>query len=343
MKKFTYRLKFIGLMVWLGVVPGCSPPPGPQMVKTSTQPIRLDRIIQANSGPITSSEVLLLQQYPEKVYVTGASVRVVCEDGSPISAPKASQLLAGASIRLANPARHAELFQQAEAVEPNLFLFSQGLEQLQLPAGSGLPMMSNEPLSLSAEWMNRDPYLKPTSVHLEATIHFTRGQKLQPLRAQSVFGWALAQGDVAYFGIAHPDPKVHGPGCRRTAAISGTTQTGDGLGRVFQTKWWLPPGSSENHTLVDSQLKLPARVLAAAPYSLPGLTALSLTDLSNHSQIYRYNKAQPVATFGTGLELAAQHHYQLSCTHSNPTRVNSVGLAILMLYVQAENPESPAP
>lgn len=327
-------MTFLGLLLCLLV--GCKPVSGPQQVTGLTTPVPLDSLVQEGYGPTTSAKILVLREYPELVFLTGASVRVVPKDASKLSPERAAKLLCRASIRLKSPpARHAELLNLPYAVEPNLFVFGPGVSQVRLPEGFGIPLRSNEPLWVSAEWMNEDVYLQASEVQLEATVYFSRGQLLKPLRPMATFGWALVKGQSPYFGVAQADPKLHGPGCVGSPAlVPASSLVEDGQGGTFQSKWRLPPGKLVNHTLIDKQLTLPVKVHAAAPMFSSGLVSLSLRDLTSDQAFYNFDSGLPVALYPEGVSLAADHHYELTCSHANPRKTNGIALAMIMLYVE---------
>ena len=312
---------------------GCRAVKGPQQVQAVTPAFPLDRVIQPAQGPSVSQEFLVLKEHPETVYVTGASIRVMVDPGSRLTPKEREQLVAGAAVSWVHPARHAELMKSSEIPDPNLFLLGQGVQDIQLPAGYGIPMRSNEPLKLSAQWMNRNPYLQPNNVRLQLTLSFQRGQPLREVRVRALYGWALRQGQSGYYGLASGRPEEVGPPCLHTEAIAGAPEIRDGLGQIFQSRWLAPPGLTSNRVLVDGQLRPPEKAVLVNASSWPGLEKMSLgkpeaKPLLELGPEQMHRIPQPPLQLG-------HDHYQLRLEHRNDTRVNQVVGGTMVLYVES--------
>lgn len=312
---------------------GCQRVDGPQQARAVTPALTLDRVIQPSQGPSAVQELLVLKEYPETVYVTGAAVAVLVDPGSRLTPKERQQLLAGAAVSWVHPGRHAELMKQSHGPDPNLFLLGQDLPEVHLPPGYGIPMRSNEPLKLTAQWMNRNPYLQPSNVRLQLTVFFQRGAPLKPLRVRGLYGWALRQGQLGYYGIDQPRPTELGPECLRSLPISGAPEVRDPLGQVFQTRWPAPSGLTVNPVLVDSQLQLPEKVVMACASSWPNLESLSLRHLPQEAALLLLDRKKMQVAPQPPL-LLEKGHYQLNLRHRNPGPVTEVASGTMVLYVE---------
>lgn len=314
---------------------GCQRVSGPQSVQAVTPALTLDRIVQPFSGPSVVQDFLVLKEYPETVFVTGLSVRVLTEEGSRLTPKEADQLLATATLSWLNPTRHAELLQLPYQPDPQLFILGSGNQEVKLPEGFGLAMRSNEPLKLTAQWMNRNPYLQPSSVRLQATVHFQRGVSLKPLRVRALYGWALSQGKLGFFGLKErPDPKVFGVECLHSPPIRNAPEVRDSLGQVFQTRWPLPPGETVNLVPADAQVQAPTTVIQAAGHSWPGLVEMSLAEVGSSAPLLRLDPAKMQVRPQTPLVLGGDRHYQFRLTHRNESPVTAIGGGTMLLYTE---------
>lgn len=307
---------------------------GPRQVQAVTPAFPLDRVIQPAQGPSTSRELLVLKEYPETVYLTGASIAVLVDPGSRLTPKERAQLVAGAALSWVNPGRHAQLMDQKEAPDPNLFLLGQDLPEIHLPEGYGIPMRSNEPLQLTAQWMNRNPYLQPSNVRLQLTLFFTRGQALRPVRVRALYGWAQRQGQSGYYGLEAGRVQELGPPCLSSPAIAGAPEVRDLLGQVFQTRWLAPPGLTTNPVLVDSQLRPGEALVMASASSWPGLERMSLRRVSPPTDLVELAPGKMVYQPLAPLQLG-EGHYQLSLQHRNGRPVAEVVGGTMVLYVES--------
>ena len=161
------------------LVQGCDKPPsGPEVSESESATQLVNDRIRVGEGPVLGWEDLLLEVYPEKVWLTGVDVRVQSAEGEEGN----SQLLDLLTVGWTYPEEHARRFYPEKTVSPVFFRLSHPSQGVELPAGYGIPLWSNEPLTLRVRWRNQDIYQKDTEVKAVVRLHFVRDRILkQPL------------------------------------------------------------------------------------------------------------------------------------------------------------------
>ena len=313
-------------------------------VEVLSQLYTIDRKYKSMTGPAGNQKVWLMgeQQQPELVWITGYRAVMVGSDGA---TPAPQEFMCHSNLDL-NPGKHRMRFGGTKNVSPRLFTLSQGQVELEFPDGFGIPVMSDEPLSLVTQVLNHN--LEGTvEVRHKVTIEFVRDQDLEeplkPLFQVGAYGLKLVEGKEGYYGVAQPSKGVHGPGCLPGDSASRERRP-DSFGRVFTGHWVVKPGREVNHTLVTKLMNLPfdTTVHYIAVHLHPFAESLELRDLTadrtlftSHAENFpdRVGLAR-VEAFSSpeGLPVYKDHEYELVSVYRNTTPVDQDSMAVMLLY-----------
>ncbi len=205
--------------LWLVLLMACVPrPPQPEVRETRTPPMALQGLVRASEGPRATCEITLSSGYPERVFLTGVEIEVQETSGRSISA---SEVLSGASVRFSNAQRHADLNGLDRALSPLLFALNAQNTKFDCPAGTGIPVFSNELISVTAQWMNGRLYQPPLELQMTARLKFSRGQ---PLERVDVFVLGQDWGLTATPGDGTQEHLLEALPTLEVRAVSGLTQ-----------------------------------------------------------------------------------------------------------------------
>ena len=291
MKGFWPLLCFLLLLVQ-----GCDKPPsGPEVSESESATQLVNDRIRVGEGPVLGWEDLLLEVYPEKVWLTGVDVRILSAEGEEGN----SQLLDLLTVGWTYPEEHARRFYPEKTVSPVFFRFSHPSQGVELPAGYGIPLWSNEPLTLRVRWRNQDIYQKDTEVKAVVRLHFVRDrileQPLTPVLPGDLFVAAPINGDYQYnsrdkWELAPPglseDAEIFADGYRQNFSqnwlvaegqqevsfqMTGLTPHLPGGKVVYSTAYAYPPTRSVELEIGSSELRL-------EPDSFSSQSALELTE-----------------------------------------------------------------
>jgi hypothetical protein len=298
-------------------------------------------------GPKGTEKALLVKNHPaELIWLTGMSCpRLV--DASGRELPLAMMSLCHLDLR--NVPRHADLMGTQHRPNGRLFSLGQGVTQVQLPAGFGIPMMSSEPLLVTTGVMNLDPYLPETraSVEVDVTFLYQRGlsRPLVPLWEASAYALISLGPRPACYGVQTPNPPVHGDGCARLRPATRQVFQ-DPYKRRFSADWMAPPGELVTRTLVSRLLNLPydTTLHAATAQLLPGVRRIELRDRTKLKSLLTLDiperkadgTAAQVPSFTSleGIPVYADHEYELVVTTRNPGKAPMPARAVLHVYLR---------
>ena len=322
-------------------------PPGDMSKIVLTDPMTIDRKLRPaeHSRSVLEPFRLSNSNPPELLWITGAEVAVVSNDGM-TSMP--SDYLGDVSIDL-DPAVHGPLAGWKEtSVSGRLFTLSKGSLSQELPKGLGIPVYSNELIRISFATMNLETEYGKIIVRYRVTIRFARDRDLKkPLTPVFLLGPAslkLAEGRDGYFGLAgEPSPKKHGVGSPAGKAPPGVYFITDSFGRKFMSVWTSPPGREENRTYATKLLRLPynTTVHFATAYLTPFEESIELRDLTSGKTVIKLNSdswknrmgIKQVGMFSGKVQLFKNHEYELISVSNNSSLVEQSSMAVFYLYL----------
>jgi hypothetical protein len=329
----------------------------------------VDRIYKSMTGPQTTEEFRLVDAAkPELLWIVGFEAVMVGADGK---TPASQEWMCHSNLDL-EPVAHGKIFGGTKSLSGRLFTLSQGQSRIDLPAGTGIPVVSTEPLSLNTQVLNLNMEKGSVDVRHLVTVRFVRDADLaEPFRAlypAAAYGLKLLRGKDGVFG-GDADPMAghggheHGGSCL-PGQNAGTNEFDDGKGRAFTGHWVVKPGHEENQTRVTDIMNLPfdTTLHYVAVHLHPFAESLELRDVTANRVVYRATTRQ--ATRGIGLDhvdflsseagvpLHKGHEYALVSVYENTSGKDQDSMAVMNLYLHdrefakpdlASLPATPAP
>ncbi len=280
---------------------------------------------------------------PELIWVTGYEARMVGEDGK---SAKPQEFMCHSNLDI-DVKKHRELLKVEPGVSGRLFTLSQGQFTINFPKGFGVPMLSNERLSLTTHVLNLNEIKAPEKVRHKVTLKYLRDQEakgeMKPLFQKSAYGLQLLEGKDGFYNVSSESEK-HGPGCLEGTNASAHTYP-DSQGRKFTGHWVVKPGREVNRTLVTKLLSLPydAKVHYIAVHLHPFAESLELIDLTAKKTVFKSNAKnyrrkiglEHVDAFSSeeGIQVYRDHEYELVSIYNNTTDEEQDSMAVMYLYM----------
>jgi hypothetical protein len=303
----------------------------------------VDREYRSMTGPWSTRSVQLGR--PDEVFwVLGYSAVMAGPDGS---TPASQEFMCHSNLDF-DPSRHQQAFGGSKSLTTRLFTLSQGQLEISFPAGFGMPLLGDEPLSLTTQALNLNPTGESVGVRHRVSIHYAKQSQLttpmKPLFTKGVYGLQLLEGENGYFGIESPKEESHGPGCLQGQNAANHVFS-DGQGRKFTGHWVVKPGREENRTLVTKILELPydTTIHYIAVHLHPFAESLELRDLTTGQSVFK-SSTRPfpdriglahVDSFSSveGIPIYKDHEYELVSVYQNITDQDQDSMAVMNLYM----------
>ncbi len=254
------------------------------------------------------------------------------------SQPVSDDYLCRAELALDSERHRAILGFEGERSDRVLALTAGQLD-LKFPAGFGIPLRSDEVLTLTTQAQNLDFALRRKSVQVRyrVTLDLARQRDLPgPLSRlylcpvpglKSLDSQATVYDDSDQF----PDEALKRSACSPGGAFLDTGRS-DRFARRYTDHWVLEPGREENHTRVTTLLNLSADttihsiVVQLNPYA----QSVELIDLTAAATIF---KGPGGMSSAEGLPLSAGHEYELTSVYDNASGAQQSARVTLDLYL----------
>jgi len=312
----------------------------------------VDRKYRSMMGPYSEQRIELGKaddaDGSELLWIVGYRAVMVGPDGE---TPVPQEFMCHSNLDV-DVASHAEALGISPSFSSRLFTLSQGQLEVRFPAGFGLPMRSDESLSLTTQVLNLNLDLAATGEELEVrhkvTVEYVRdaevGSGMKALFPTSAYGLALLEGDDGYFGVRRPDDETHGPGCMVADSASEHAYE-DGMGRKFTGHWVVEPGREVNRTLVTRLMQIPydTTLHYIAVHLHPFAESLELRDLTTGETLFEsaaenfddHIGLARVDSFSSreGIPVYADHEYELVSVYDNTTDEDQDSMAVMYLYL----------
>jgi len=302
-------------------------------------------IYRSMRGPYSIQEILLLEsEEPELLWITGYKAVMKAADGK---TPMSQEFMCHSNLDL-DMKNHRTLFGWEKYPSRRLFTLSQGQLEIEFPHGFGIPVLSNEPLSLATQILNLNDGNLNKQVRHDVTISFVRDKDLakpmKPLFMSAANGLVLVEGKDGYYDVEKSEPAVHGPGCLIGENEAGNIRT-DKFGRKFSGHWKVKPGRQVNHTLVTNWMVLPfdTSVHYIAVHLHPFSESLELRDITADQTIFKSNVKASTGRMGIdrvdyfssekGIPLYKDHEYELISIYNNTSGIDQDSMAVMYLYL----------
>lgn len=318
----------------------------------------IDKVYKSMLGPHELTKVSLGERgaKPELLWITGMRTDIVGADGR---TTQDKQFMCHINLDV-DGAAHAAALGLKRPVGERLLTLSQGLPAIRFPEGYGLPVRSDEVLTLYTQVLNHNKKTGSYEVRHKVTVEYARDADLKtPMKAlstSSAFVMALLSGKDGFFSQDKPTPEtMHAscqPGQHAPGAPMGTY--GDPYGRRLTGHWVVKPGREEKSTLVTQIMALPydTTLHYAAPHLHPFAKTLELTDLTAKKSVYKSTTRAPKTGIGldeighfsstAGVKLYKDHQYELTSVYDNTSGVDQDSMASMFLYVEDSDFVKPA-
>lgn len=333
---------------------------GRNRVEVISQPYTLDRIYLSMTGPNGNHPVdcLLPRQKPELVWLTGLETEVLDADSRQAISPEfcCHANLTFDPTRI-SPDRHNAEFDNSTHMDWRFFTLVPGRLHVLLPAGYGIPVLSDTPLDFFSMSLNLNVTNRVVKVRFKTIIDFVRDTDttapMKPLFRRALYVvQPLAGSGMEHrkmcASMSHP-----GEGCIEPMATNTTgsvISTKDGVQSQFGSDvtyhWMVPPGRHTYRSkVVLGQLNLsePTTLHYATAHLHPYGESLELYDLTAQQRVVKidaedYRDKVGVARMGEfqsdkGIVITPTHQYELRAEYNNTTSTPSDAMAIMYLYL----------
>jgi hypothetical protein len=332
---------------------------GRNRVEIISKPYALDKIYMSMTGPSGNHPVncLLPNEKPQLVWLTGLQTEVLDADSRQNISP---EFCCHANLtfdpKKISPEQHNAEFGNSTHMDWRFFTLVPGRLGMTLPAGYGVPVLSDTPLDFFTMALNLNVRDRVVDVRFKTTIDFVRDADattpMKPLFRRALYvTQPLAGSGMEHMKIcasmSHP-----GEGCGEPMAKTTNTvvSTKDGVQAQFGSDvtyhWMVPPG---RHTyrakVVVSQFNLtaPTTLHYATAHLHPYGESLELYDITAQKSVLKINAEDyrdkvGVARMGEfqsedGILVTPDHQYELRAEYNNTTSADSDAMAILYLYL----------
>ena len=305
----------------------------------------VDKKYRSMMGPYSQQSVLLGSEEPELLWITGYEAVMVGHDGE-VEVPQEFMCHSNLDIDVRE---HHKALGRAPGFGSRLFTLSQGQFSVQFPEGFGIPLLSDEQLSLTTQVLNLNLEGETFEVRHKVTIEYVREQEaegeMKALFPAAGYGLALIEGEDGYYGVREPDGERHGPGCLVGESASGH-EYNDPMGRKFTGHWLVKPGREVNRTLITKLMQVPydTTLHYIAVHLHPFAESLELRDLTLDKSLF-LSKAENfedkiglsrVDYFSSpeGVPIYKNHDYEIVSVYNNTTDQDQDSMAVMYVYLR---------
>jgi hypothetical protein len=314
-------------------------------------------IYRSMKGPSTKSEIRLLEgEEPELIWITGYSAEMVEPDGK---TPMSQEYMCHSNLDY-DAKTHNFLFQsRSNPASERLFTLSQGQDEIDLPEGFGIPILSPEALSLNTQVLNLNRERPDIKTRHRVKIKYIRDSDLKsPIKPLIQIGSnslkRLDEYEDGYFNVESPDEELHGSGCL-LGESAGKNVLRDSFNREFTAHWVVKPGREVNTTLITDMLNIPydTKVHYIAIHLHPFAESLELKDLTTGETVFKSNARNTKDKIGLdeveyyssteGMLIYKNHEYQLISSYNNTTDTDQDSMAVIYMYALNREYQKPNP
>ena len=304
----------------------------------------VDRKYRSMQGPSSSQAIQLGEPGSrELLWITAYRATMVGPDGAE---PQSQEFMCHTNLDL-DVTQHTNLFGWDRMGIQRLFTLSQGQYEISFPPGFGVPIFSDEVLSLATQVLNHNIEGQSFRVRHRVEIDYVRQAELRsplkPLFMAAATGLVSLEEEKGYFNVQDPNHAQHGPGC-----LVGTGATNhsykDAFGHTFAGHWAVKPGREVNRTLATTWMNLPfdTTVHYIAIHLHPFAESLELRDLTTQTTVFKSTVRSPFDRIGidhveyfsseAGIPVFKDHEYELVSVYNNTTAEDQDSMAVMFLY-----------
>lgn len=326
----------------------CSRKPAPLPIESRvvySDAFTIDTLYASMQGPYRVLEVQLTDSAShELLWVVGYEAAIVDADTRELGS---SEYMCHSNVDL-DMARHRQIFGWKKYPSRRLFTLSEGQTEVRLPNGFGIPVRSDEPLSVTAQVLNHNHHGAPVRVRQRVTVHFVRDSRLReplvPLYQRGVSTLVRLDGPGGGYGEA-VDEHVHDHGGAEGMAAD-TMPYRDREGRSFAGHWVVKPGREVRRTPVNGWLDLRGdqTIHFVSVHLHPFAESLALKDVTtgetvlssraeNRPERIGLERVEQIAS-PNGITLRKDHAYELVSAYNNTSGTDRTAMAVMYLYVE---------
>jgi len=339
----------LGAFAILSVATACTRTPPPPLVESQvvySDAFTIDTTWASMQGPYRVMKVQLTDSTShELVWVTGYEAAIVDAD---TREAKSSEFMCHSNVDL-DMARHRQIMGWQKYPSRRLFTLSEGQTNVQLPTGFGIPLRSDEPLSVTAQVLNHNYHGAPVRVRQRITVHFIRDralkQPLVPLYQRGVNTLVRLDGPGGGFNTEVDEHAMHEHGGAEGMSAD-TMPYKDREGRTFAGHWVVKPGREERRTPINGWLQLSQdlKVHYVSVHLHPFAESLQLQDLTTGQTVLASAAENRPERIGLarvdqiesreGITLHKDHQYELVSRYNNTSGGNRTAMAVMYLYLE---------
>lgn len=327
-----------------------------QRVEDFSRVRHIDRIFPSMFGPTDDYDVVLAEGgRTEVLWITSARVDIVDREGTSELSP---EYLCHSHLKFEpntfDKDRRNAVFANTANQNLKLFTLIQGQEEIRLPEGFGIPVLSNEPLVFHSMVINNNEITEPVDVKVKTVFEFVRESDARgAVRPLFRTGAAMqvpvdqSEGEPEHGGECStlPEQEAHLAANAKPVTAISTHEKG-----FLQSGHWLvPPGRHEYRYEIEGGIPVPFDT--TAHYIAVHLHAygesLELRDLTTDETLFlsraeNYGDRIGVADLefysnAEGIPIHEDHDYELVAIYNNTTDEPIDAMAIIYMYLHDKN------
>ena len=320
----------------------------PALTYTATwysQVYNVDGIYKSMQGP-TSAQRIRLAKLPsqELLWIVGYQTEIVDAGKTQTLTP---DFMCHNNLNLADLDDHRKRFPWPQGAK-RVFTLSQGQMEVQFPKGFGIPVLSDEPLTISTQVLNHNLEDASLQIRHKTSVRFLRDSELTtPMKAlyqQGVQSLILLEGKDGHFHGRGDHQTTQGAECSIGKPVGLQKDVTDPEGRVFNGHWVVEPGLEERRTRVTPYLQLATdtTVHYIAIHLHPFAVSLELRDLTEDTTLFKSSTRNSSDQIGLehvehyssvdGIPFSRDHEYELVSIYDNTSGEPQDAMAVMFLY-----------
>ena len=325
-----------------------STPPKPQVESrvVYSDAFTIDTTWASMQGPYRVMEITLTDTTSHEImWVTGYEAAIVDADSKE---PKSSEFMCHSNVDL-DMARHRQIFRWQQYPSRRLFTLSEGQTEVKLPDGFGIPLRSDEPLSVTAQVLNHNYKGPPIRVRQRVTVHYIRDRTLRkPLIAlyqRGVNTLVRLDGPGGAYNSELTDAEMHDHAAPEGMGADSVPYH-DHEGRTFAGHWVVKPGREVRTTPINGWLNMQQdiKVHFVSVHLHPFAESLQLRDATTGQTVLASKAENRPERIGLarveqiaspeGITLHKDHRYELVSAYNNTSGTDRTAMAVMYLYVE---------
>jgi hypothetical protein len=305
----------------------------------------IDTTWASMQGPYRVLQVQLTDSTShELVWVVGYEAAIVDADSRE---PKSPEFMCHSNVDL-DMARHRQIFGWSKYPSRRLFTLSEGQTEVRLPDGFGIPLRSDEPLSVTAQVLNHNYRGDPVRVRQRITVHYIRDralrQPLVPLYQRGINTLVRLDGPDGSYNSKADEHAAHQHGGAEGMGADSQPYR-DKQGRTFAGHWIVKPGRETRRTPINGWLQLSEDMTVhyVSVHLHPFAESLNLIDATTGDTVLASKAENRPERIGLarveqiasreGVTLRKDHQYELVSEYNNTSGADRTAMAVMYLYI----------